>query len=127
MTSDKCTMGYLSVNNKVLCYSLELPWKDNLSNISCVPKGTYKGILRYDKKDGWRIQLENVPHRTAVQIHMGNYTKDTQGCVLVGSSANVGDCSVQGSSNAYKQLKLSFYGSENPVSTPNYKINVTFL
>lgn len=28
--------------------------------------------------------INDVPDRTAILIHKGNYTKDTQGCVIVG-------------------------------------------
>lgn len=126
LSSDKCTMGYLIANGEVLCYTLELPWADNLNNISCIPVGTYSGILRYDKTDGWRIQLENVPNRTGVQIHMGNYTSQIKGCVLVGTNAKVDNCSVQNSSAAYSKLKKAFYGTETPNSTPNKKIVITF-
>lgn len=119
-------MGYLIADGEVLCYTLELPWADNLNNISCIPVGKYSGILRYDKTDGWRIQLENVPDRTGVQIHMGNYTKEIKGCVLVGTEARVDDCSVQNSSIAYSKLKKKFYGTIAPNSTPNKNITVTF-
>lgn len=126
LSSKNCTMGYLIVNEEILCYTLELPWADNLNNISCIPVGTYSGILRYDKADGWRIQLKNVPNRTGVQIHIGNYTSQIQGCVLVGSTAKVDNCSVQNSSLAYSKLKKSFYGTENPNSTPNKMITINF-
>lgn len=126
LSSNNCTMGYLTTKGETLCYTLELPWADNSNNISCIPVGTYNGILRYDKTDGWRIQLENVPNRTGVQIHMGNYTSQIQGCILVGINAKVDDCSVQNSSAAYSKLKKAFYGTSNPISTPNKKIVVTF-
>lgn len=126
LSSIDCTMGYLIVNEQVVCYTLELPWKDNSNNISCIPVGSYTGILRYDKTDGWRIQLENVPNRTGVQIHMGNYTTQIEGCILVGTNAEVDNCSVFNSSIAYSKLKEAFYGTNNPSSTPNKKITVTF-
>lgn len=126
MSTENCTMGYLVANGEVLCYTLELPWKDNQGMLSCIPPGTYTGILRYDKTDRWRIQLEEVPGRTAVQIHMGNYTSQTLGCVLVGSDAKTNDCSVFNSSIAYSKLKKAFYGSDNPTNTPNKPIRVTF-
>lgn len=125
-SSNNCTMGYLIADDEVICYTLELPWKDNLNNISCIPVGTYNGILRYDKTDGWRIQLENVPNRTGVQIHIGNYTREIKGCVLVGTDAKVDDCSVKNSTTAYAKLKEAFYGTSTPNSTPNKNITVTF-
>lgn len=124
--TSKCTMGYLIANGKVICYTLELPWKDNSNNISCIPAGTYNGILRYDKTDGWRIQLENVPNRTGVQIHMGNYTTQIEGCILVGTTAKVDNCTVLNSATAYAKLKEAFYGTTTPNSTPNKTITVTF-
>lgn len=125
-SSNSCTMGYLIADDEVICYTLELPWKDNLNNISCIPVGTYNGILRYDKTDGWRIQLDNVPNRTGVQIHIGNYTREIKGCVLVGTDAKVDDCSVQNSTIAYAKLKEAFYGTSTPNSTPNRNITLTF-
>ena len=126
LSSANCTMGYLIAAGQVICYTLELPWKDNSNDISCIPVGTYDGILRYDKTDGWRIQLENVPNRTGVQIHMGNYTRQIEGCILVGTNAKIDNCSVHNSSAAYSKLKEAFYGTKNPNSTPNKKIIVTF-
>lgn len=32
--------------------------------------------------DGWEI--ENVPGRTLIMLHPGNWKKDTQGCILPG-------------------------------------------
>jgi hypothetical protein len=125
LSSEQCNMGYLFINNLPICYSLELPWKDNESNISCIPKGKYNGILRYDKKDGWRIQLESVPNRTGVQIHIGNYTSQTQGCILVGKSVDTDNCSVQNSSNSYSKIKDIFYGTKKPINTPNKTITLT--
>ncbi|WYZ18476.1 DUF5675 family protein [Flavobacterium soyae] len=119
-------MGYLISGKEILCYTLELPWADNLNNISCIPPGQYNGVLRYDKPDGWRIQLEDVPERTGVQIHVGNYTSEIQGCILLGQDAKLENCSVQNSSKAYSKLKKAFYGTDTPTSTPNKKIIVTF-
>lgn len=67
-----------------LCYTLELPWKDNQRNISCIPKGTY-GVVRHNGtkyKNVWR--LLDVPNRSGILIHAGNTKADIQGCILVG-------------------------------------------
>lgn len=125
-STNQCTMGYMSVNGEIMGYTLELPWKNNQQNVSSIPAGTYNGILRYDKSDKWRIQLENVPNRTGVQIHIGNYTKEIKGCVLIGNTADVNNCSVYNSGAAYTRLKEMFYGTANPVSSPNLRIEITF-
>ncbi len=124
--TEKCIQGYLFVNSKAIAYTMELPWKDNEVNISAIPKGKYSGIIRYDKKDGWRIQLENVPDRTGVQIHIGNYTSEIQGCTLVGLTVDTEKCKLVKSKEAYEKLKEAFYGSSSPISTPDIKIIVTY-
>jgi Family of unknown function (DUF5675) len=63
-SDSNCTSGYLAVNGAIQAYTLERPSQGNAS-------GTYKGILRYDHKDQWRIELQGVPGRTNVQIHTG--------------------------------------------------------
>lgn len=120
----KCTMGYLEVNSKTTCYTLEPPWKDNKTDVSSIPVGKYPATLRYDHTDRWRIELQRVPNRTNVQIHIGNYPSNTLGCILVGKNADVDKCAVLDSTAAYRELKRAFYGSDNPVSSPNKSISV---
>lgn len=66
------------------CCTLELPWLENEKNISCIPAGNYHIRQRYSYRfrDHWHV--ENVPDRSMILIHSGNYTRDTHGCVLVG-------------------------------------------
>lgn len=77
--------GQLYINGKKICYTLELPWKMNQKNISCIPVGIYTCFWRHDR---YRIQCENIPcpegTRTAIQIHPGNSPADSHGCILVG-------------------------------------------
>lgn len=47
-STDDCIMGYLLVDDEVVCYSLELPWRENLPNVSSIPKGEYEGFVRTD-------------------------------------------------------------------------------
>jgi hypothetical protein len=118
------TMGYLFVDDVVICYSLEKPWIENINNISCIPKGTYQGFIRYDKNDKWRIQLEGVPNRSGIQIHVGNWTSQINGCILVGMEADVNNFSVYSSQLAYRNLKNAFYGSAAPTFCPAVKIEI---
>lgn len=124
-----CTSGYLAVNGSIISYTLERPWQDNQQNISSIPAGTYPGILRYDHKDHWRIELQNVPGRTNVQIHTGNEPDQSKGCILVGTQLGPDLCTiVAGTSGpAYAALKRAFYGSDNPTSTPDKNISVQIV
>lgn len=70
-------------NHVFTCETLELPWKNNQHDISCIPKGTYYCSIRpFFSKD--RYELMNVPDRTGIFIHEGNYYHDVLGCILLG-------------------------------------------
>lgn len=121
-----CTSGYLSINGSAQMYALEKPWKNNKPLISSIPPGTYHGNLRYDHADQWRIELADVPDRSNVQIHIGNTTTDSLGCILVGSEIDAKSlCAVSGSKAAYAKLRKAFYGTDTPNSTPDKKITLT--
>jgi hypothetical protein len=65
--------------------TLEIPWRGNQKEISAVPPGTYDGKVREDGALGWRIELSDPAHkRDNVEIHLGNYPKQSSGCVLLG-------------------------------------------
>jgi hypothetical protein len=75
-------MGYLSVNDTLVCYTLETADYSDTKNTSRIPLGTYNAFIRTDKKIGWRIELIDVPKRESVQIHLGNYSFQTTGCTV---------------------------------------------
>jgi hypothetical protein len=74
------------------CYSLELPWKDNRSNVSCIPPGTYHVKIRISPKYGRVYWVTKVKGRTYILMHSGNYAGEieeglkshTNGCLLLG-------------------------------------------
>lgn len=119
-----CTSGYLAVDDKIVAYTLEKPWLGNAPLISAIPDGSYGGIIRYDHSDSWRIELTGVPGRDHVQIHTGNTPDDTEGCILIGLTLGDDMCSVLDSKAAYTALKSAFYGTPDPVATPDKHISV---
>jgi hypothetical protein len=65
--------------------TLELPWRDNERGVSCIPDGLYSCRYLFSPSRKRKVYwLENVPGREAVQIHIGNFTSDIRGCILVG-------------------------------------------
>lgn len=78
------TFGLLIMDGQLLAYTIELPWRDNRPNISCIPKGTYKVVKRNSAKYGDHWHLQDVVDRSLILIHHGNWAKDTEGCILVG-------------------------------------------
>jgi len=79
------TIGRLS-SNEFYCFTLELPWLNNKTDISCVPPNIYKYKKRISpSKKTLVIELIDVKGRTFIQIHSGNYTRQILGCCLVGT------------------------------------------
>ncbi len=66
------------------CKTLELPWRENMRKISCVPVRRYDVFKRLSDKNGRCLELENVPNRSHIQIHVLNTYKQTEGCIGVG-------------------------------------------
>jgi hypothetical protein len=84
------TLGEMRLfrDNELLmtCKTIELPWKNNRKNVSCVPKGMYVVSPYSSKKFPNVYELQDVPGRDYILIHVGNYNKDSNGCILVGDS-----------------------------------------
>ena len=76
------TLGVFLQDEKIVCFSIELPFLDNKRNISCIPKGEYELIILSSKKRGYHYFLPKVAGRSSILMHTGNSTKDTQGCIL---------------------------------------------
>lgn len=82
----KETTGILSVNG-FSCKTLELPDKNNEPNISCIPKGTY--LCKYTfspRMQKFTYEIQNVPNRSGIRIHVANYFTDLLGCIALGNS-----------------------------------------
>ena len=72
--------------------TLELPWRNNAHGTwdvaSCIPAGVYPALRFNSPHIGYQLfQLANVPNRVGIDIHIGNYPHDSEGCILVGQSA----------------------------------------
>lgn len=79
------TLGILLIEDTLLlCLSLELPWRDNQRNISCIPLGNYSCKKFHSGKFGSTYVLESVPNRSGILFHSGNTHLDTYGCILLG-------------------------------------------
>jgi len=84
------TLGTLAVYDDsqgiFSCKTLELPWKDNARNISCIPEGTYTVVKRNTAKRGDHWHVLNVPGRTWILFHPANYVTQILGCIIPGQS-----------------------------------------
>lgn len=65
--------------------TLERGWKDNQSNISCVPKGEYELRLEHSPKFRKKLwELYGVPNRAECKLHAANYWRELNGCIALG-------------------------------------------
>ena len=66
-------------------YILELPDRNNQIGISRIDEGEYECVKRFSEKYNDHFHLLDVPGRTWILIHVGNYNTDTRGCLLPGA------------------------------------------
>lgn len=64
--------------------TLELPWEDNERSISCIPEGQYYCTPRWSERHKDHFHILEVKDRDLILFHLGNYTRDIEGCILVG-------------------------------------------
>ena len=81
------TNGALFNNDRFVGFTIELPWKENKKQVSCIPEGVYELRPRYSEKFKHHLVLENVPNRSLILIHPANdANKELQGCIAPVSS-----------------------------------------
>lgn len=89
-SSLKQTLGELTLyknEQKVFsCKTLELPWKNNTKQESCIPTGKYNVIPRESAKYKKHYHVQDVTGRSWILIHPGNYYHQLLGCILVGNA-----------------------------------------
>lgn len=87
---DKQTTGTLLALNddKVFnCKTLERANLGNKPNVSCIPEGNYICLWTFSPKFmRYTYQVMNVPNRSGIRIHKGNYFWDVLGCILLGNA-----------------------------------------
>lgn len=98
-SDDQGTYGTLLCNvrgNQRVFHTLELPWRGNERNVSCIPAGRYMCSYEYTNKvigdvRNWYL-AHDVPGRSGILFHPGNWAgdrakgfhSDVRGCILVG-------------------------------------------
>lgn len=123
---EKYTIGHLYIDGEYFCDTLEdtdrgLKQSDGLAvcrrkkvyGVTAIPTGRYRVLTnvvspRFSKFKQYQFcggklpRIINVPAFEGVLIHIGNYPKDTEGCVLVGRNTVVG--AVMESATTFRKL-----------------------
>lgn len=85
---EKQTLGYfVAFDNLSKLYdgrTLELPWRDNQVRVSCIPAGSYWCVKHTSPKFGRCFWVRDVPGRSEILIHPGNFHTDLLGCIAPG-------------------------------------------
>ena len=107
-------IGTLSFNGHVYATLEDPVRRRKIPGVTAIPSGTYELTLRNEggmtKRYAKRfpnmhkgmIWLRDVPDFKYVYIHIGNYPKDTDGCILVGMRAK--QEMIVGSTDAYRRM-----------------------
>ena len=85
--TDNSVTGELSVDGDFQCFTLEPRADQSQGKPYCIPEGTYVVTLEMSEHFGCITpHLQAVPGFTAVEIHWGDFPKDTLGCTVVGQT-----------------------------------------
>lgn len=98
------TVGSLALDETFQCWTLEPPLTPLVSDSPvAIPEGTYPVTFAWSPKLRAVVpHLVDVPGRTHILIHIGNFPRDTEGCVLVGQER--GPDAVYDSHRAFEAL-----------------------
>ena len=105
------TNGKLECEGKLICHTIELPWKENERRVSCIPEGEYFLRKRYSKKFDWHLELVAVENRNLILMHPANNAlQELNGCIAPVTKLSGPGLGLQ-SRKAFTKLKSLVYGA----------------
>lgn len=86
--SNDSTIGKLYINGEYFCETLEDKVREvKIPSLTAIKAGKYEVIVNFSNRFKQQMPLLlNVPNFEGVRIHWGNYSKDTDGCILLGQT-----------------------------------------
>ena len=127
-TGDEGTSGIMYAPNFTCC-TLELPWKDNKDNVSCITNGLYNVTPYKSHTFGDCFHIDEVYSRENILIHPLNFAGDkskgkrseSEGCIGVGMYHDImrGQLAVMKSRVAMDKLTKFIGGEEFLLSIEN--------
>lgn len=107
------TNGIVVYKGEAVCHTIELPWKDNQYQVSCIPEGKYFIEKRYSRRFGWHLEIMDVPNRSLILYHPANNAlKELEGCIAAVSQLSGPGLGLQ-SKKAFIKLKNLIYSQHD--------------
>ncbi len=98
------TNGKILLQGRRISYGIELPWKNNLAQVSCIPEGRYELEKRWSPAFLRHLQVMDVKDRDYILIHPANDAlHELKGCIAPVSFLT-GPGTGTGSRAAFKKL-----------------------
>ena len=105
------TNGKIQCEGKVICNTIELPWKKNEKRVSCIPEGKYFIRKRYSQKFKWHLEVVYVKNRSFILFHPANNAlKELNGCIAPVTKLSGPGLGLM-SRKAFEKLKMFVYGA----------------
>jgi len=111
------TLGCLSINGKPKFFTCEDGYNEpKVQGETMIPEGRYllkerKVLSPLTKKYRarynwfrWHLELQGVDGFKYIYFHVGNYSKDSNGCILVGAYPDISRKAVYSSRKAFKEF-----------------------
>ena len=76
------TNGIVTLPDGTKYPSLERPWLNNQTSISCIPAGHYKFKRDTHGRFQW-FEVLDVEGRTNIEMHLGTKPRHSEGCILL--------------------------------------------
>ena len=111
------TNGKLECEGKFISKTIELPWKNNETKVSCIPEGKYFIKKRYSRKFHWHLEVIDVKNRGLILFHPANNAlKELNGCIAPVTKISGAGLGLQ-SRKAFAKLKDLVYGALESTET----------
>ena len=100
------TFGMMLAGSTPFCLTLELEWKLNEPNESCIPDGSYICQRINSPKFGNTFEICNVINRSHILFHKANVESDLLGCIGLGEEFGIlnGKTAILASGRAFAEF-----------------------
>ena len=130
------TIGVMMVDSKFQAFTLEDEKRTKkVAGETRIPAGLYfidfqkivtPKTKSYRNRYDWftfHLEIKNVPGFTNIYFHVGNYDTDTDGCVLLGSTADSDNGTIGRSVKTFKK----FYQKVSPILETGEQVRIRIL